>query len=118
MKQLRDVLRRTGIYLFTIVFIYAACLSVFEVTIAQGISGGPSKPQPVGQAGTSLDVICPLSQGFYDQWMPMPLDGKQSFFIRIESTQNRSIAAESGPVTILPRQSQPGDQRQGISPGR
>jgi hypothetical protein len=72
---------------------------------------------PVGQAGTSLDVICPLSQGIYDQWIPMPLDGKQSFYIRVESTQNRSITAESGPVTILPKQSQPLDQRQGISPG-
>jgi len=72
---------------------------------------------PAGGAGTSLDVQCPLSQGIYDQWMPMPLDAEQSFFIRVESTQNRSIAAESGPVTILKRQFQPKPPEQSLSKG-
>jgi hypothetical protein len=61
---------------------------------------------PYGGSGMSLDLQCPLSQRAYDQWMPVPLEGKQSFYIRIESTQNRSIAHEVGPITILPRQSQ------------
>jgi hypothetical protein len=59
-----------------------------------------------GSSGTSVDLQCPLSQGVYDQWMPTPMDRKQSFYIRVESTQNRSIAQEVGPITILPEQSQ------------
>jgi hypothetical protein len=60
---------------------------------------------PADGGGTSLDATCPLKQGVYDQWMPMPLDMKLSYTIRIESTQNRSIGAQTV-VTILPRQSQ------------
>lgn len=60
-----------------------------------------------GSSGTSLDVQCPLNQGIYDQWMPSPLDTTQRFFIRVESTQNRSIAAElATPIKVLPRQYQ------------
>jgi hypothetical protein len=69
---------------------------------------------PTNGAGTSLDVLCPLSQGIYDRWMPMPLDMKQNFFIRVESTQNRSIGAQIGPITILPRQKEPGGAGIGI----
>lgn len=71
---------------------------------------------PAGSEGTSLDAQCPLSQGIYSQWMPMPTDRKQSYYIRIESTQNRSVQAQTM-VTILPRQSQaPSNTSQGISP--
>lgn len=71
---------------------------------------------PAGSEGTSLDAQCPLNQGIYSQWMPTPLDKKQSYSIRVESTQNRSIHAETM-VTILPRQSQaPNNMSQGVSP--
>jgi hypothetical protein len=48
----------------------------------------------------------------------MVLDQKQSYFIRVESIQNSSIAAESGPVTILKRQSQAGPPEQSRSNGQ
>lgn len=71
---------------------------------------------PADGSGTSLDVQCPLSQGIYDQWMPMALDKKISYTVRIESMQNRSIGAQTM-VTILPRQSQaPNNTSQGVSP--
>ncbi|HOI06022.1 MAG TPA: hypothetical protein PK213_02710 [Deltaproteobacteria bacterium] len=69
-----------------------------------------------GSEGTSLDLQCPLSQGIYDRWMPIPLDRKQSYYIRVESTQNRSIASQTM-VTVLPQQSQaPNNAAQGVNP--
>jgi hypothetical protein len=48
--------------------------------------------------------------------MPIPLDRKQSYYIRVESTQNRSIASQTM-VTVLPQQSQaPNNAAQGVNP--
>jgi hypothetical protein len=94
MKQHRNILSRAGIYIFTIVLIYAACLSVFEVTLAQGISGVLSAAQQISlqKPGTVpagiRNLNTPVDDGKIMNVMSHTGQGMYIGTIRVSSSRN------------------------------